>query len=291
MRTICRLFVVGFAMVLAGCLETMPKLPRIDDLPALPTLKDRNAAVAQAWDRASLDCRAQYKPRGTFCEQLRTEGEFLSCSAEGFAKSAQALKYPAPDKIWVWHNCVQTTANLLRDGYFLSRRDIDKRMTDCQAKLDPEPEFPVRQTGLFSPLIAMVTTGEKDPVQAVMPGDFGVNQSQVALPTCAARFAPQPQPVAESKPQTITAPVPPPAPIAIQQQPPEPVEAIKPGKQVVKPRQRNAVSTADVKPTAASNLARSGSNSSANQSPEMTGACPIPGACGPTVPPDAVKRP
>ena len=291
MRTICRLFVVGFALVLAGCLETMPKLPRIDDLPALPTLKDRNAAVAQAWDRASLDCRAQYKPRGTFCEQLRTEGEFLSCSAEGFAKSAQALKYPAPDKIWVWHNCVQTTANLLRDGYFLSRRDIDKRMTDCQAKLDPEPEFPVRQTGFFSPLIAMVTTGEKDPVQAVMPGDFGVNQSQVALPTCAARFAPQQQPVAEVKPTTVSIPIQPTAPIAVQQPPPEPVELSKPSKQIVKAKPRNTVSTADVKSTDSSNLARSGSGPGSNVSPEMKGACPIPGACGPSVPPDAVKRP
>jgi len=277
MRTICRLFVVGFALVLAGCLETMPKLSGANDLPASPTLKDRNAAVAQAWDRASLDCRAQYKPRGTFCEQLRTEGEFLSCSAEGFAKSAQAFKYPSPDKIWVWHNCVQTTANLLRDGFFLSKREIEKRMSDCQAKLDTEPEFPVRQTGFFSPLIAMVT--------------FGVNQSQVALPTCAARFAPQQQPVAEVKPTTVSIPIQPTAPIAVQQPPPEPVELSKPSKQIVKSKPRNTVSTADVKSTGSSNLGRSGSGSGSNVSPEMKGACPIPGACGPSVPPDAVKRP
>ena len=291
MRTICRLFVVGFALVLAGCLETMPKLSGTNDLPASPTLKDRNAAVAQAWDRASLDCRSQYKPRGTFCEQLRTEGEFLSCSAEGFAKSAQAFKYPSPDKIWVWHNCVQTTANLLRDGFFLSKRDIEKRMSDCQAKLDTEPEFPVRQTGLLAPLVAMLTSNDKDPVQAVMPGDFGVNQSQVALPTCAARFAPQQQPVAEVKPTTVSIPIQPSAPIAVQQPPPEPVELSKPSKQIVKSKPRNTVSTADVKSTGSSNLGRSGSGPGSNVSPEMKGACPIPGACGPSVPPDAVKRP
>ena len=290
MRTICRLFIVVFAFVLTGCLETMPKLPSIDDLPGSPTLKDRNALVAQAWDKASLDCRSQNKPKGSFCDQLKTEGEFLSCSADRFAKAAQALRYPAPDKIWVWHNCVQTTANQLRDGFYLTKRDIEKRMTECQAKFDPEPEFQVRQSGWLGPLVAMITTSDKEPLQAVLPGDFGVNQSQVALPNCAARFAPQAQPVAEVRPVPTAAPVQQVlVPIAA---PNEPVESSKPApKQAVKPKPRNAVSTADVKPTGASNLARSGSSSSANQSPEMKGACPIPGACGPSVPPDAVKRP
>ena len=293
MRTMNR-FVLGFlALLLAGCLETMPKVGYLDDLPNAPTLRDRNALIAQAWDRASLDCRSQHKPKGAFCEQLKTEGEFLSCSAERFAKSAQALRYPAPDKIWVWHNCVQTTANLLRDGFYLSKRDIEKRMTECQARFEPEPEFPVRQSGWFAPLLAMVTTNDKEPVQAVLPGDFSVNQSQVALPNCAARFAPQVQPVAEVKPAAVVMPVQPVA-VPVVAAPAEPVDDGKPAaKQAVKPRARNAVSTADVKPTASSNVARSGTGSGPGSipSPEMKGACPIPGACGPSVPADAVKRP
>jgi len=290
MHTAYRIFILTLALIAAGCVETIPRQVRIDDLPTSPSLKDRNAAVAQAWDRASLDCRAQNKPRGTFCEQLKTEGEFLSCSAEGFAKAAQALRYPAPDKIWVWHNCVQTTANQLKDGFFLSKREIEKRMVDCQAKLDPEPEFPVRQSGWFGPLMAMIVTNDKESLPAVLPGDFGVNQSQVALPSCAARFAAPPQPLAEVKPVPIAAPAIPPAPVPLQQ--PEPQEESKPTKPSAKPRPRNAVSTADVKATASSNLSRSGSNAASSSAmPELKGACPIPGACGPSVPPDAVKRP
>jgi hypothetical protein len=291
MRAISSLISLLFVFALAGCLETVPKLPAIDDLPASPTLKDRNAAVAQAWDKASLDCRAQHKPRGSFCEQLRTEGEFLSCSAERFAKTAQALRYPAPDKIWVWHNCVKTTANLLRDGAYLSKQDIEKRMTACQARFDPEPEFPVRQSGWFAPLVALIWTDDKETVQAVLPGDFGVNQSQVALPSCAARFAPQVQAIVESKPVAVTAPVQPLLPVV---SPPqiESADAANPAKQTTKPKSRNAVSTNSIKSTSSANVARSGSSvSSANPSPEMKGACPIPGACGPSVPPDAVKRP
>lgn len=291
MRAISRLILVVSAFILAGCLETIPKMPSIDDLPASPTLKDRNAAIAQAWDKASLDCRSQYKPRGSFCEQLKTEGEFLSCSAERFAKSAQALRYPAPDKIWVWHNCVKTTANLLRDGAYLSKPEIEKRMSACQARFDPEPEFPVRQSGWFAPLVALISTDDKETVQAVLPGDFGVNQSQVALPSCAARFAPQPQAIAEPKPVAVVAPV---QPILPAVAPPqiESSDATKPSKQSTKPRARNAVSTSSVKPTSGGNAAKPGSNlSPSSASPEMKGACPIPGACGPSVPPDAVKRP
>lgn len=291
MRAISRLFLVISALALAGCLETMPKLPVIDDLPASPTLKDRNAAVAQAWDKASLDCRAQHKPRGSFCEQLKTEGEFLSCSAERFAKTAQALRYPAPDKIWVWHNCVKTTANLLRDGAYLSKQDIEKRMTACQARLDPEPEFPVRQSGWFAPLVALISTDDKQTVQAVLPGDFGVNQSQVALPSCAARFAPQTQATVEPKPVGVSAPVQPLLPVVTPPQI-ESADAVKPTKQSTKPKSLNAVSTSSVKSTSSANVARSGSStSSVSGSTEMKGACPIPGACGPSVPPDAVKRP
>lgn len=290
MRTIISLFLLISAFALAGCLETIPKVGSGDDFPYAPTLKDRNATIAQAWDRASLDCRSQNKPKGSFCEQLKTEGEFLSCSAERFVKAAQTLRYPAPDKIWVWHNCVQTTANLLRDGFYLSKRDIEKRMSECQARFDPEPEFPVRQSGWLGPLVAMVTTNEKEPIQAVLPGDFGVNQSQIALPSCTARFAPQAQPVAEIRAVPVAVPVQ--QAVVPVVAPAEPVESPKAAtKQVVKPKPRNAVSTADVKATGGSNLARSGSSSGVSQTPEMKGACPIPGACGPSVPPDAVKRP
>lgn len=291
MRAISRLILVVSAFILGGCLETIPKMPSIDDLPASPTLKDRNAAIAQAWDKASLDCRSQYKPRGSFCEQLKTEGEFLSCSAERFAKSAQALRYPAPDKIWVWHNCVKTTANLLRDGAYLSKPEIEKRMSACQARFDPEPEFPVRQSGWFAPLVALISTDDKETVQAVLPGDFGVNQSQVALPSCAARFAPQPQAIAEPKPVAVVAPVQPLLPAVAPPQM-ESSDATKPSQQSTKSRARNAVSTSSVKPTSGGNAAKPGSNlSPASTTPEMKGACPIPGACGPSVPPDAVKRP
>jgi hypothetical protein len=269
----------------------MPRLPAIDDLPSSPTLKDRNAAVAQAWDKASLECRAQHKPRGSFCEQLKAEGEFLSCSAERFAKSAQALRYPAPDKIWVWHNCVKTTANLLRDGAYLTKQDIEKRMTACQARFDPEPEFPVRQSGWFAPLVAMISTDDKETVQAVLPGDFGVIQSQVAIPSCAARFAAQPQATAEPKPAAVVAPVQALLP-AVAPPPIESSDTATASKQTSKPKARNSVGTNAVKPTSSTGGAKSGSSTNlSTASPEMKGACPIPGACGPSVPPDAVKRP
>ncbi|NDD11179.1 MAG: hypothetical protein EB072_00690 [Betaproteobacteria bacterium] len=292
MRTFLRLILLTLAGVLAGCLETMPRIPSIDDLPQSPTLRDRNAAIAQSWDQASLDCRAQHKPRGSFCEQLRTEGDFLFCSSERFAKTAQALRYPLPDKIWVWHNCVKTTANQLRDGYYLSRQEIDRRMTACQAKLDPEPEFPVRKSGWFAPILGMVWTDEKESVQAVLPGDFGMNQSQVALPSCAARFSTQLSTNQEMKPVAVAAPVLPP-----QVAPSEPVlapvaEEVTRDTARRRPRQQNSVSTTAVKPTSSSSSGRSGAGSSAaSLTPAMKGACPIPGACGPTVPPDAVKRP
>ena len=289
MRKIYTLILVISSLVLVGCLETVPKNYVVDDFPYAPTLKDRNASIAQAWDRASLDCRSQNKPKGSFCEQLKTEGEFLSCSADRFAKAAQVLRYPAPDKIWVWHNCVQTTANLLRDGFYLTKRDIEKRMAECQAKFDPEPEFQVRQSGWLGSLVAMITTNEKEPLQAVLPGDFGVNQSQVALPNCAARFAPQLQPVAEVKQAPVIAPVQQSfVPVTAVTEPEEPSKPV--AKPSLKPKARSAVSTSEVKPTVASNLSRPGSGLS-TASPEMKGACPIPGACGPSVPVDAVKRP
>ena len=291
MHGLSRLFFVFIAFVLSGCLETMPRLPAIDDLPSSPTLKDRNAAVAQAWDKASLECRAQHKPRGSFCEQLKAEGEFLSCSAERFAKSAQALRYPAPDKIWVWHNCVKTTANLLRDGAYLTKQDIEKRMTACQARFDPEPEFPVRQSGWFAPLVAMISTDDKETVQAVLPGDFGVNQSQVAIPSCAARFAAQPQATAEPKPAAVVAPVQALLP-AVAPPPIESSDTATASKQTSKPKARNSIGTNAVKPTSSTGGPKSGSSTNlSTASPEMKGACPIPGACGPSVPPDAVKRP
>ena len=58
---------------LAGCLESLPKTVSSGDFPSLPlspTLKDRNAALARAWDQASLTCRSQYSSRGSYCEQL-----------------------------------------------------------------------------------------------------------------------------------------------------------------------------------------------------------------------------
>jgi hypothetical protein len=294
MRVIYKIAVLTAAFVLSGCVETLPKIPSINDLPASPTLKDRNAAVAQAWDRASLECRAQFKPKGSFCEQLKTEGEFLSCSAERFAKSASALRYPAQDKIWVWHNCVRTTANQLKDGLYLSKAEIDKRMLACQARLDPEPEFPVRQSGWFAPVLAMIRADDKESVQAVLPGDFGINQSQVALPSCAARFAPQPQPqpqaAVEVKPLPVAAPVASPGTASSSSSniPVEPTKAA--GQALTKSKPKASVSTKDVASVSANNVARS-QGTYAPTATEQKGACPIPGACGPTVPPDAVKRP
>jgi len=313
MRSIAWFFLMGASFLMVGCLETLPRSGPVDGIPALPTLKDRNAAVAEAWDRASLDCRSQHKPRGGFCEQLKTEGEFLACSSERFAKAASALRYPAIDKIWVWHNCVATTANLLRDGFYLTRSQIDRRVANCQARIDLESEFPVRQSGLLAPFVAMVTTGDKAGVPAVLPGDFGLQESQVALPTCAARFPPHAE--ARPEPRAVAVLLPPPAPalpapppqiIQVMVEAPPPVveaseeskkagpEEIKkePAKLPAKPRARNAVSAKDVKSTAGTNPSSRAPTTPANPStvPMMSGACPIPGACGPTVPVDAVGR-
>ena len=295
------------ALLNGGCLETLPRAGSVDLLPALPTLRDRNASVAEAWDRASLDCRSQHKPRGSFCEQLKTEGDFLACSSQQFARAASSLRYPAIDKIWVWHNCVNTTANLLRDGYYLTRSQIERRMATCQARLDPEPEFPLRQSGLFAPFLSLVTTGDTTPLPAVLPGDFGLQESRVALPTCAARFPALVE--ASPEPRSLAVVLPPPAP-ALPPPPPQVVEVFveravpapvvepsqDPKKDDIKskPRQRarGAVNPKDVKPTGnPSPTVRSpGASTNITSTPLMTGACPIPGACGPTVPVDAVGK-
>jgi len=271
MKTLALVSLIGAALLTGGCLETLPKAGAVDNLPALSTVKDRNAAVAEAWDRASLDCRAQHKPRGAFCDQLKTEGEFLACSSGRFAQAANALRYPSIDKIWVWHNCVATTANLLRDGYYLSRSQIEKRLAVCQARIDPEPEFPARQSGLFAPFVAMLTTGDKGALPAVLPGDFGLQESQVALPSCSARFPP----LAEAKidPSRAVAvvlppaapPLPPPPPqiieVQVERTPAAPLVEVtrEPVQEVVKPkakpRVRNAVNAKDVRATAGPNPA------------------------------------
>jgi hypothetical protein len=63
-------------------------------------------------------------------------------------------------------------------------------------------------------------------------------------------------------------------------------------KQTSKPKARNSIGTNAVKPTSSTGGPKSGSSTNlSTASPEMKGACPIPGACGPSVPPDAVKRP
>jgi hypothetical protein len=314
MRNVTSVILIVVSLLMAGCLETLPRSGPIDGIPALPTLKERNAAVAEAWDRSSLDCRSQHKPRGGFCEQLKTEGEFLACSSERFAKAASALRYPAIDKIWVWHNCVATTANLLRDGFYLTRSQIDRRVANCQARIDLESEFPVRQSGFFAPFLAMVTTGDKAGVPAVLPSDFGLQESQVALPTCSARFPPQAE--ARPEPRGLAVMLPPPAPAlptpppqiiqVVVEAPPPPVVVApeeskkvvpdeskkEPAKVAVKPRARNAVSASDVKSTAgaAPGLRAPTTPSNPSTVPLMTGACPIPGACGPTVPADAVGK-
>jgi len=294
-------------LLTGGCLETLPRAVSVDQLPALPTLRDRNAAVAEAWDRASFDCRSQHKPRGSFCEQLKIEGDFLACSSQQFARSASALRYPALDKIWVWHNCVNTTASLLRDGYYLTRNQIEKRVANCQARLDPEPEFPIRQSGLFAPFLSLVTTGDTAPLPAVLPGDFGLQDSRVALPTCAARFPALVE--ASPEPRSLAVVLPPPAPVSpppppqivevfieraapasvpeAQQQPQKDDTKSKP-----KPRARATVNARDVKSTGnPSPIGRSpAASTNLSGTPLMTGACPIPGACGPTVPADAVGK-
>jgi hypothetical protein len=66
----------------------------------------------------------------------------------------------------------------------------------------------------------------------------------------------------------------------------------EPAKVAVKPRARNAVSASDVKSTAGAGPSLRAPTTPSNLStvPLMTGACPIPGACGPTVPADAVGK-
>ncbi len=286
---------IGLGVGLSGCLETMPKMPSLADMPSLPSspgLKERNASVARAWDQASLTCRAQHKPRGAFCEQLKTEGEYLSCAASRFTSAAERLRYPAQDQIWVWHNCVMTTANLLKDGFYLSKPELEKRMAACQARLDPEPEFPVRQSGWLGPLVNMVITEDKEPLRAVMPGDFAVNQPRIALASCESRFAP---PREESKPQAQQSPAAMPVaapvvtPVVI---PPPPGVAAENGATSKKPQARKSVPVKDAKPVAAKPSDKAPRVSADGKAaPDMTvKACPIPGACGPSVPADAVGR-
>ncbi|HAB48255.1 MAG TPA: hypothetical protein DCE31_08855, partial [Lautropia sp.] len=165
MKLLLRLaLLLSLGLSLSACFETIPKLQdlALPSLPTSPGLKERNASIARAWDQASLGCRAQHKPRGSFCEQLKTEGEYLSCAASGFTASAEKLRYPAQDQIWVWHNCVMTTASLLKDGIYLSKPELEKRMASCQARLDPEPEFQVRQSGWLAPLVNMVLSDDKE---------------------------------------------------------------------------------------------------------------------------------
>lgn len=298
--------VLTLALLLTACVETLPKVNFQDGLPNAPTLKDKNASIALAWDRASLDCRTQHKPKGAFCEQLKIEGEFLSCSADRFANSAVSLRYPAPDSLWVWHNCVKTTANLLLDGYYLSKQEIERRLNSCQARFDPEPEFPTRQSGWLAPLVALFVTNDKEALRAVLPGDFGINQPQVALSTCAARFAPQVQgPAADARPTPVVD-ARPPSSDAVPQNSNAASQAVLPAvlstppeaetssRQKAKPRTASLSSSKEStssRAASASNRAGSTGSGVASSSIEMKGACPIPGACGPSVPADAVKRP
>ena len=281
---------------LAGCLESLPKTVSSGDFPSLPlspTLKDRNAALARAWDQASLTCRSQYSSRGSYCEQLKVEGEFLSCTATRLTDAAERLKYPSPDLIRVWHNCVMTTAGLLKDGYYLTKLDLERRVASCQSRLDPEPEFPIRQTGWLGPLLSMISNDDKEPLRAVMPGDFCVANSRIALPTCEARF----------KAAAATA-----SPLAVGQIPKEQANIVSPPQQAPvspnvaiedegskKSSQRKVVNTRDTKAVSArpASAAQSIPHNLDPRNQQGVGAkyCPIPGACGPSVPVDAVKRP
>jgi hypothetical protein len=269
----------------------MPSLADMPSLPSSPGLKERNASVARAWDQASLTCRAQHKPRGAFCEQLKTEGEYLSCAASRFTSAAERLRYPAQDQIWVWHNCVMTTANLLKDGFYLSKPELEKRMAACQARLDPEPEFPVRQSGWLGPLVNMVITEDKEPLRAVMPGDFAVNQSRIALASCESRFAP---PREESKPQAQQSPaaMPVAAPVVTPVVIPPPPGVNDGSDTTRKSQTRKSVPVKDAKPVATKPSDKAPRVSvDGKAAPDMTvKACPIPGACGPSVPADAVGR-
>jgi len=285
---------IGLGVGLSGCLETMPKMPSLADIPSLPSspgLKERNASVARAWDQASLTCRAQHKPRGAFCEQLKTEGEYLSCAASRFTSAAERLRYPAQDQIWVWHNCVMTTANLLKDGFYLSKPELEKRMAACQARLDPEPEFPVRQSGWLGPLVNMVITEDKEPLRAVMPGDFAVNQPRIALASCESRFAPpreETKPQAQQSPAAMPVAAPVVTPVVI---PPPP--GVNDGSDATRKSQtRKSVPVKDAKPVATKPSDKAPRVSvDGKAAPDMTvKACPIPGACGPSVPADAVGR-
>lgn len=297
MKLLLRLaLLLSLGLSLSACFETIPKLQdlALPSLPTSPGLKERNASIARAWDQASLGCRAQHKPRGSFCEQLKTEGEYLSCAASGFTASAEKLRYPAQDQIWVWHNCVMTTASLLKDGIYLSKPELEKRMASCQARLDPEPEFQVRQSGWLAPLVNMVLSDDKEALRAVMPGDFAVNQPRLALVSCEARFAPprdEAKPLSQQSP--VAVPVSMPAVVTPVVIPPPPGVSSESGEAVKKPQARKAVPTKDVK-TVGNKPADKQQRSTTPDGkpvPDMTvKACPIPGACGPTVPPDAIGR-
>ena len=303
MRQTSVFFVVGLSLVLSGCIESLPKSQDFSRLiPSLkaPSLKDKNATIAKAWDEASQSCRAEHKPRGSFCEQLKEEGGFLACTATKFTDAARSFGYPASDQIWVWRSCVMTTASLLKDGVYMSRPELERRVSTCQAKLEPEPEYPVRQSGWFGTISDLVTTGEKESLKAVVPGDFGIQQSRVALISCEARFSttspsgavgttPVNIPAAQS--QAPNAPLL--TPVASVQPPIDQVQTGQSLKQT--PVKKLASSNSAQKPASES---RGGPRLDSGDAQIRAGkselsalkSCPIPGACGLTVPVGAVSR-
>jgi hypothetical protein len=295
--------VLGLSFVLSGCLESLPKSQELSRLlPSLkaPSLKDRNATIAQAWDEASQSCRAEHKPKGSFCEQLKEEGGFLACTATKFTDAARTLGYPASDQIWVWRNCVMSTASLLKDGVYMSRPELERRVASCQARLEPEPEYPVRQSGWLGTISDLVVTGEKESLKAVVPADFGIQQSRVALVSCEARFSSPSSPVAgNAMPVNVTTVQPQasntslPAPIVSSQQPVDSVQNAQSARPT--PSKKFASSSTAQRP---SNESREGAKSDTSDAqmragrlePNVMKSCPIPGACGPTVPLGAVSR-
>jgi len=66
MRAISGLISLLFVFALAGCLETVPKLPAIGDLPASPTLKDRNARSHKLGTRPVLTVEPSISPEAHF---------------------------------------------------------------------------------------------------------------------------------------------------------------------------------------------------------------------------------
>jgi len=299
------LFIVGLSFVLTGCFETLPTAQEFSKLMPLlkaPSLKDKNAAIARAWDDASLACRAEHKPIGSYCEQLKVEGGFLGCAASKFSEAAKSLSYPAPDQIWVWRNCVMQTSGLLRDGVYMSRPDIERRVAACQAKLDPEPEYPVRQSGWLGAFADYLTPGEKEPLRAVVPSDFGIHQSRVALVSCDSRFPVQNSAERQMN-SSATLPVAerPPVPVGSTQLATETTTQPPADPEVSKDIQKQA---ANRKPTGNGPALRNPTDlkrrsvedrgeGKATPSKTETNAlksCPIPGACGPSVPVGAVNR-